>query len=76
MATLEQVLIVVNQLSEIDKLRLVQQLIVEMDLTKLSRSQPSKISSFGVLAKLGKAPSESEIDQTRQEMYANFGENL
>lgn len=76
MTTLEQVLVVVNQLSEIDKLRLIQQLIIDMDLTNLDRFQQSKISSFGVLAKFGKAPSETEIDQTRQEMYANFGDNL
>ncbi|MGG6264811.1 hypothetical protein ACQ4M3_01950 [Leptolyngbya sp. AN03gr2] len=76
MTTLEQALLIANQLTEIDKLRLVQQLVMEIDLANLARSQQSKISSFGVFSQLGKAPSEIEIDQTRQEMYANFGESL
>jgi hypothetical protein len=34
--------------------------------------RPAKKRSLGVLAHLGNAPSASEIDQARQEMFANF----
>jgi hypothetical protein len=68
--TLEQALWVANQLPEIDKLRLIQQLMMNMELTTLTKLQQPKISSFGILANLGTAPSEAEIDQVRREMSA------
>jgi len=74
--TLEQALWVANQLSEIDKLRLIQQLMQDMKLTSLAESQQPRSSSFGVLAHLGTAPSAAEIDAARQAMSANFGETL
>jgi hypothetical protein len=80
--TLEQALSVANQLSEIDKLRLIRQLMMDFEPTRLTESNQSteskqpRISSLGILAHLGTSPSEEDIDNTRQEMCANFGENL
>jgi hypothetical protein len=74
--TLEQVLSVANQLSEVDKLRLIRQLMIGIEPTHLTESKQSRISSLGILAHLGTAPSEKDIDNMRQEMCANFGESL
>jgi hypothetical protein len=74
--TLEQALSVANQLSGVDKLRLVRQLMMDIEPTHLAESKQSRISSLGILAYLGTAPSEEDIAHMRQEMCANFGENL
>lgn len=74
--TLEQALSVANQLSEIDKLRLIRQLMMDIEPTRLAESKQRRISSLGILAHLGTAPSEAEMNEVRQEMSANFGENL
>jgi hypothetical protein len=79
--TLDQALMVANQLSLSDKLRLIQQLIVEIDAALIESSikltpQPiatPKVSSWGALAHLGPAPSEEDIDSMRQEAWAGFG---
>jgi hypothetical protein len=72
--TLEQVLSAASQLNEIDKLRLIRQLIMDMELTNVAQPKQPRISSLGALAHLGTAPSEAEIDEVRREMCANFGE--
>ena len=72
--TLEQVLTVANQLSPIDKLKLVKQLMGTLEPTAIVGEVKPKVSSWGALAALGTAPSAAEIDEVRQEMWAGFGE--
>jgi hypothetical protein len=80
--TLEQVLTVANQLSPIDKLNLVKQLMGTIEPTAMVYDRPEviggevqpRISSWGALAVLGTAPSAAAIDEVRQEMWAGFGE--
>jgi hypothetical protein len=72
--TLEQVLTIANQLSPIDKFRLVQQVLSEIEPTSVTLPRQPKISSWGALSHLGPAPSEEEIDEIRREMCAGFGE--
>jgi hypothetical protein len=72
--TLEQVLTIANQLSPIDKFRLVQQVLSEIEPASVYSPVQTKTSSWGALAHLGNAPSAEEIDENRREMFAGFGE--
>jgi hypothetical protein len=72
--TLEQVLTVAKQLSPIDKLNLVKQLMGTIEPTAIGGEVQRRISSWGALAVLGTAPSAAVIDEVRQEMWAGFGE--
>lgn len=70
--TLQEVLQLARQLTPIDKVRLIQQLTpdLERELSQI-KPQPRK-SLLGLCADLGKAPSEAEIDETRNELWNNF----
>lgn len=70
--TLQEVLQLAKQLTPIDRVRLIQQLTpdLERELSE-TKSQPKK-SLLGLCADLGKAPSEVEIDNTRDEIWTNF----
>lgn len=77
--TLEQALMVVDQLSVIDRLRLIEKMVPEIQrsisefsLAKENVVKP-RVSSLGILAYLGNAPSEEEIDEVQREMWAGFG---
>ncbi len=70
--TLQEVLKLAKQLSPIDKVRLIQQLTPDLE-RELSETKPQpKKSLLGLCADLGKAPSEAEIDRTRNEIWTNF----
>jgi hypothetical protein len=70
--TLEEVLNQVRQLSLVDKLRLIEWVTPEIE-RELTTEKPSpRKSLWGLCADLGVAPSVDEIDQARQEEWANF----
>jgi hypothetical protein len=73
--TLEQALTVVEQLSPGDQLRLIERMVpgIQRSISDVSLVKP-RVSSLGILAHLGSAPSEEEIDEVRREMWAGFGE--
>lgn len=70
--TLQEILALAKQLSPIDKVRLIQQLTPDLE-RELSQTKPQpKKSLLGLCADLGKAPSEAEIDRTRNEIWTSF----
>jgi hypothetical protein len=70
--TLEEALDLVKQLSPVDKARLIERIVpdIEREL-KAARPAPRK-SLWGLCADLGPGPSAQEIDQARREEWANF----
>jgi hypothetical protein len=69
--TLETIITLAQQLSAVDKVRLVGQLVttLEHDL----QSQPtSKESLYGLWADMGMSVSDDDIDDIRREMWQNF----
>jgi hypothetical protein len=70
--TLQEVLQLAKQLTPIDKVRLIQQLTPDLERELSLIKPPSKKSLLGLCTDLGKAPSETEIDQTRHEVWNNF----
>jgi hypothetical protein len=72
--TLDQAVSVIDQLSLADKLRLIEQIMprIQQQLAVI-QSEP-KQSLYGLCQDLGAAPSATTIDEVRQEMWANFGQ--
>jgi hypothetical protein len=71
--TLEEVLSFVKQLSLIDQVRLIERVAPEIEHDLAATVQPSpRRSLWGLCANLGTASSAIEIDQIRQEEWANF----
>lgn len=70
--SLEEALNLVKQLSPVDKARLIERIVpdIEREL-KVTWPTPRK-SLWGLCADLGSAPSAEEIDQARREEWANF----
>lgn len=70
--TLQEVLQLAKQLTPIDRVRLIQQLTPDLE-RELSQTKPKpKKSLLGLCADLGQAPSATEIDDTRNELWTNF----
>ena len=69
--TLQEVLQLAKQLTPIDKVRLIQHLTPDLERELSQTIQPKK-SLLGLCADLGKAPSATEIDDTRNELWTNF----
>jgi hypothetical protein len=71
-ANFEEVLRLARQLSPLDKLRLIEGVIPELEAAvKTGKPKPLK-SLYGALADLGPAPSAEDIDEVRREMLRNF----
>ena len=70
--TLQEVLQLAKQLTLIDKVRLIQHLTPDLERELSQRKPQSKKSLLGLCADLGKAPSATEIDDTRNELWTNF----
>jgi len=70
--TLEQALGIVKHLSPVDKARLIERIVpdIERELAALPRGP--RVSLWGLCADLGTAPSAEEIDRARQEEWATF----
>jgi hypothetical protein len=56
----------------VDKVRLIERVAPEIERDLMTPQKKSRQSLWGICATLGNAPSEAEIDQTRQEAWANF----
>ena len=70
--TLEEALDLVKQLSPVDKARLIERIVPDIE-RELTAIQPApRKSLWGLCADLGPAPSAEEIDQARREEWANF----
>ena len=72
--TLEQVLKLARQLSPLEKVQLIEQVIPDLEapLETLSKRKRPLRSARGICADLGPAPSAEEIDEVRKEMFKNF----
>jgi hypothetical protein len=72
-SSLESIVEQVRQLSPLDRVRLVEQVmeIVKVDVEERQPKKPRR-SLYGVLAEFGPAPSAEEIDEVRREMWGNF----
>jgi hypothetical protein len=70
--TLQEVVNLVKQLSLVDKVRLIKQVVPEIEKELIANSSTPRQSLWGLCADLGKAPSADEIDQVRREEWASF----
>ena len=70
--TLEEALSLARQLPPLEKIRLIEWLVPELERDWL-QLQPQKLQSMlGLCADLGPAPSADEIDLIRSEIWAGF----
>ncbi len=70
--TLEEAVAAALQLSPLDKVRLIEQLVPTLE-SDLAQSSARPLPPWrGLLADLGRAPSGEEIDEARREAWANF----
>jgi hypothetical protein len=72
MVTLEEALSLIKRLSLLDKVRLIEQLTSDIKHELMAATPAPRKSLWGLCADLGPAPSAEEIDQARQEEWANF----
>jgi hypothetical protein len=70
--TLEEVLDLVKQLSALDKARLIERIVPDIERELMVTRPAPRKSLWGLCADLGPAPSAEEIDQARREEWANF----
>lgn len=71
LVTVEQVITLIRQLPPRDQLRVVAQILPELERAIPTTPQPRK-SLLGLCADLGPAPSAEEIDEARREAWADF----
>lgn len=71
-ATLEQVVSLARQLPPVEKIRLIERMVPEIERDMLSQRPPRRKSLLGLCADLGPAPSAEDIDEIRHEMWADF----
>lgn len=69
---LERVKQLATQLSRAERMRLAGWLEATLDNDVAPSSQPSSRSLYGLLADLESSPTEADIDQARQEIWATF----
>ena len=72
--TLEHVLHLAQQLTPLDKVRLIEKVVPDLEGPVQGASTPPLRlqSAYGLCADLGTAPSSLDLDQVRQEMTTNF----
>ncbi len=70
--TLEEVLRLAQQLSAIDKIRLIERVAPEVERDLTTRPRGGSRSLLGLLKDFGPAPSAHEIDVARHEAWASF----
>ncbi len=73
-AKLEDVLDLVDQLSAIDKVRVIEHVApqIERELAETLPARRPLRSLYGALADLGPAPSAEDIEEVQREMWVNF----
>ncbi|MDJ0704421.1 MAG: hypothetical protein QNJ46_14145 [Leptolyngbyaceae cyanobacterium MO_188.B28] len=72
--TLEQVLLLANQLSVEDQLRLIERIAPQIQKSLATIHPKASRSLWGLCSDLGPAPSAEVIDQVRGEVWADFGQ--
>jgi len=72
--SLEQAIRLAKQLTPLEKVRLIEQIIPDLaaPLETVSRKPRPLRSAYGVCADLGTAPSAEEIDELRRELFSGF----
>jgi hypothetical protein len=70
--TLEEALGLVKRLSPLDKARLIERIVPDIERELATAQSAPRKSLWGLCADLGPAPSAEDIDQARQEEWANF----
>ncbi|WP_427161007.1 hypothetical protein ACQFX9_05170 [Aliinostoc sp. HNIBRCY26] len=70
--TLQEVIDLAKQLSTVDKVRLIQQIVPDIEQELIHEIPTPRQSLWGLCADLGKAPSADEIDAARFEEWATF----
>ena len=70
--TLEEALDLVKQLSPLDKARLIERIVPDIERELMVTRPTPRKSLWGLCADLGPALSAEEIDQARREEWANF----
>ena len=71
-ATLEQVISLARQLPPVEKIRLIERMVPEIERDMLSQRPPRRKSLLGLCADLGPAPSAEDVVEIRREMWAGF----
>jgi hypothetical protein len=71
-ATLEQVVSLARQLPPVEKIRLIERMVPEIERDMLGQRPLKRKSLLGLCADLGPAPSAEDIDEIRHEMWAGF----
>jgi len=71
-ATLEQVISLARQLPPVEKIRLIERMVPEIERDMLGQRPSRRKSLLGLCADLGPAPSAKDIDEIRHEMWADF----
>ncbi|NJR61811.1 MAG: hypothetical protein HC769_25075 [Cyanobacteria bacterium CRU_2_1] len=69
---MEEALQLIQQLSTVDKVRLIERLAPEIEQELMTTNPTPRKSLWGLCADLGQAASADEIDQARSEEWANF----
>lgn len=70
--TLEEALKLIQQLSPVEKIRLIKRIAPEIERELLTVKPTPRKSLWGLCADLGQAPSTDQIDRARSEAWANF----
>ncbi len=69
---LPRILELTQELSLLDKVRLIERMMPQIERDLAATSKTPKRSLLGICADLGPAPSADTIDEARREMWANF----
>ena len=71
-ATLEQVVSLARQLPPVEKIRLIERMVPEIERDMLGQRPPRRKSLLGLCADLGPALSAEDIVEIRRKMWADF----
>ena len=71
-ATLEQGVSLARQLPPVEKIRLIERMVPEIERDMLGQRPLKRKSLLGLCADLGPAPSAEDIGEIRHEMWAGF----
>ena len=70
--TLEEAAVLASRLSPLDRVRLVERVMSDLERDLMASGTRGRRSLYGLCADLGPAPSAVEIDQARREAWADF----
>jgi hypothetical protein len=72
--TLEEVMRLAKRLSPLEKIRLIEHIIpdLESEISKAKQERQTVRSVYGIMSHMGPAPTEEDIDEARREMMSGF----